>query len=593
MTSVPARIGIGVITHNRLPYLERLIDQIRINATLPYDIVIADDGSDDGTPEWARCERIPLVTGTRHGVAWNKNRALLYLAMFSEGDVILLIEDDMWPVAPGWDDAWRRAALTWRHVNYAESTYSDQPGLGALGKGTPGDPFQASLYGGQCTATSREALATVGYLNTRFRGYGYGHAEWSRRYQAHFGAEWGFPDARVPCIDIGLSEAWTSTRAFNEPDASRNFALLAKLAENPCPDRFTPPWSDPAERQELLMEVVTGQQLAANPPEPILAPLRPEPPVQPHNQKAPPHPAAFHLYTDQLIAFRHYLHGVFHLRPLVPVRSAHLKIDGAMIDLSPSYSRDHVMLEGFGLIKGIQGVEDAKIHVSTAAGEFSCGDLVTKDLHRIDPFSRTLGEFVTHVNSSRLDVLEIGSRRRIATAYDPGFRDKARSYTGIDILDGPNVDIVCDAHRLSHHVEPSSFDIVYSQYVFEHLAMPWVAATEINRVLRIDGECFIATNQSIGLHDLPWDFWRFSESAWHALFNEDTGFELLTSGLGEPVHITPRRYHPGFRDHEGGVGYQASFAWARKIRDIHPNWPVSSERIFAKLSRAYPREITD
>ncbi|WP_373690468.1 methyltransferase domain-containing protein [Sphingobium sp. DEHP117] len=62
--------------------------------------------------------------------------------------------------------------------------------------------------------------------------------------------------------------------------------------------------------------------------------------------------------------------------------------------------------------------------------------------------------------------------------------------------------------------EASSFDAVYSVSVFEHLLMPWKVALEMNRVLRMGGIAYIHTHQTLGLHDMPWDFWRFSDTSW-------------------------------------------------------------------------------
>ncbi len=39
-------------------------------------------------------------------------------------------------------------------------------------------------------------------------------------------------------------------------------------------------------------------------------------------------------------------------------------------------------------------------------------------------------------------------------------------------MDGENVDLVIDAHRLSEYFDKESFDLVISFAVFEHLAMP-------------------------------------------------------------------------------------------------------------------------
>ena len=110
---------------------------------------------------------------------------------------------------------------------------------------------------------------------------------------------------------------------------------------------------------------------------------------------------------------------------------------------------------------------------------------------------------------------------------------------------------------------------------------------EINKVLRKGGELFINTNHSIGLHDFPWDFWRYSETCWHGLLNEFTGFEILKTAIGDPVRITPMRYDDGFRDHEGGLGFQTSTVWARKISDSTGVWNADSDALHNRLSRAY------
>jgi SAM-dependent methyltransferase len=258
-----------------------------------------------------------------------------------------------------------------------------------------------------------------------------------------------------------------------------------------------------------------------------------------------------------------------------------------------SYQDDHVVLAVDALIPNIQHVAGATVTVDAESGRFSFAHLVERQLKDTDPLHAFTDVVWNTFGNALIDVLEIGSRRRAATAQALDFRSSARTYLGLDIVDAPNVDVVGDAHELARLIPDRQFDLIYSQYVFEHLAMPWVVVSEINNVMRPGADVVILTNQSIGLHDLPWDFWRFGESAWKSLFNADTGFELLSAGLGEPVKITPMRYHDGFRDHEGGVGFQASFAWARKVADLAPVWPVDARRIANQLSRLYPKEITD
>ena len=133
-------------------------------------------------------------------------------------------------------------------------------------------------------------------------------------------------------------------------------------------------------------------------------------------------------------------------------------------------------------------------------------------------------------------VVEIGSRARSGTSTSHGC-PKAASYVGFDIVDGPNVDVLGDAHAFAEHFEPSSIDAVFSLSTFEHLAMPWVVVAQLNRVLRTGGLPYIGSHQTWPLHDSPWDFWRFSSSAWRALLNEQTGFEIVEVAMGDSASI--------------------------------------------------------
>jgi hypothetical protein len=71
-------------------------------------------------------------------------------------------------------------------------------------------------------------------------------------------------------------------------------------------------------------------------------------------------------------------------------------------------------------------------------------------------------------------MIEIGSRARSDNTYKHFFPN-LKTYTGVDISEGPNADIVADAHTLSRHIS-EEFDLAFSFSVFEHLIMPWVAA---------------------------------------------------------------------------------------------------------------------
>jgi SAM-dependent methyltransferase len=178
---------------------------------------------------------------------------------------------------------------------------------------------------------------------------------------------------------------------------------------------------------------------------------------------------------------------------------------------------------------------------------------------------------------------------------DVGGRDRSRvdrrgdypghTVTVIDIAAGGNVDVVGDAHCLSDYFAPDQFDAVVSTSVFEHLAMPWKAVIEINRVLKPGGLVLLHTHQTLGMHDLPWDFWRFSDTAWDALFNPKTGFEIIDRALDGDCFVLPHVYRRNKRDAERSVGFEGSTVLARKIGAASVDWPV---RLGDILSTSYP-----
>ena len=167
-------------------------------------------------------------------------------------------------------------------------------------------------------------------------------------------------------------------------------------------------------------------------------------------------------------------------------------------------------------------------------------------------------------------ILELGSRARSEISRRHLFEGK--HYTGLDIVQGPNVDVVGDAHSLSTCFEPDSFDALYSVSTFEHLAMPWKVALEVNKVLRTGGLAHFVTHQALGMHELPWDFWRYSDTSWNSLFNKYTGFRVLATFLGTPMMLVPFIYHDHWKGYEGAVGFSTSSVVVEKIGPNNMEW---------------------
>lgn len=204
-----------------------------------------------------------------------------------------------------------------------------------------------------------------------------------------------------------------------------------------------------------------------------------------------------------------------------------------------------------------------------------------------DPFLNSEAGYWDFVRSHPgANVLEIGSRARSGISRR-GLFPATCNYTGFDIVAGENVDCVGDAHALSRILPNNHFDVVFSVSVWEHLSMPWLVSLELNKVMRVGGLAMINTHQSWPSHEEPWDYFRFSDTSWDALFNADTGFEIVTRGTGMPCAMGASQFHPSI--HASRVdwhyGYLATRCVARKTGETRLSWPVDPALI---AKGAYP-----
>jgi hypothetical protein len=244
------RLGLGLVTCNRRESLETLVRALRTFTRTPVEVVVADDGSTDDTVAWCRAEGLRVVSGENRGVAWNKNRALAYLLEWTDCDPIALLEDDarMWEV--GWEEDWVRATWVWGHVNWSHQP----PERAAAGRGTPEDPWRHSLHGGQCVFSEREAALQVGYFDPRFKGYGWEHREWTRRFGKLLAERWGVPTASPPCLNTHVGVEFQAT-SFNQMQFDWNQRLMDRLFREPI---YRPPVRTAREALLLSRELETA-----------------------------------------------------------------------------------------------------------------------------------------------------------------------------------------------------------------------------------------------------------------------------------------------------------------------------------------------
>jgi SAM-dependent methyltransferase len=123
-----------------------------------------------------------------------------------------------------------------------------------------------------------------------------------------------------------------------------------------------------------------------------------------------------------------------------------------------------------------------------------------------------------------IKILEVGSYN-----VNGSYRDlwKGYDYVGIDIVEGPGVDIVVPENY--YHLG-CSFDLIISGQCIEHCARPWLLCETIGLHLKKDALFFLAAPFRWEIHNHPKDYWRFCPDGLAELI-KIAGCEVLECGL--------------------------------------------------------------
>jgi predicted SAM-dependent methyltransferase len=116
-------------------------------------------------------------------------------------------------------------------------------------------------------------------------------------------------------------------------------------------------------------------------------------------------------------------------------------------------------------------------------------------------------------------VVDIGARD-INGTYRPIIEPKW-NYLGVDIMSGPNVDVV----MLSEFAIPladQSANAVLCGHTLEHCRKPWLLADEMMRILKPGGWLMVVAPAFYGhVHPHPWDCWRILPDGMKVLFPDE------------------------------------------------------------------------
>jgi len=137
-------------------------------------------------------------------------------------------------------------------------------------------------------------------------------------------------------------------------------------------------------------------------------------------------------------------------------------------------------------------------------------------------------------------VLEVGSYNA-----NGNFKDfcvsKGIYYLGIDIANGPDVDLVCDItsefSEITKVIGGGCFDAIICANVLEHLYEPVKALNNMRELLREDGYLIIITPLLWDLHGWPKDYFRLNPD-FYRRYAMENGLHILEDTFNLSIRNT-------------------------------------------------------
>lgn len=107
-------------------------------------------------------------------------------------------------------------------------------------------------------------------------------------------------------------------------------------------------------------------------------------------------------------------------------------------------------------------------------------------------------------------VLELGSRNINGTLSTHCKQFKPLSFTGIDYVQGDNVDKVLDLVELKKEYSDNSVDFILSTELMEHVEDWITVVNNMKDIVKVNGYIFLTTRgKGMIKHGYPYDYWRY------------------------------------------------------------------------------------
>lgn len=166
-------IGIGITTHNRNPLVAQTVAEIQ-RLTPNAKIVVVDDASQ----RRVRINGVEVYRFEKNvGIARAKNKCL---ELLSDCDHIFLFDDDTYPLVEGWTEPYVNSPE--HHLMYLFRDWANGQPVGDDSIIYQDDKHTAHSHARGCMLyVDRDALATVGGMDTRYGKAMNEHLDWSIR----------------------------------------------------------------------------------------------------------------------------------------------------------------------------------------------------------------------------------------------------------------------------------------------------------------------------------------------------------------------------------------------------------------------------
>ena len=211
-------VSIVTVTYNGLFFTRLLVEKVRELAGRPYEIIVVDRGSKDGTREWLRKQPDVTLLGHRQWTRrHNHGEAAEAGVRAARHEAIVLLDSDAHPVSADWleqsvdklDDHHRLAGAVFRdrHAGNPHGWYIHPHFMVFLKEDLERTIILRKMRGHD-TDTGEEATIRVLEAGKGIIGF---PIERSERFSV------GHP--RVPTVAGGVFHAWYVTRLFMKPES--------------------------------------------------------------------------------------------------------------------------------------------------------------------------------------------------------------------------------------------------------------------------------------------------------------------------------------------------------------------------------------